>query len=104
MPRSFSATRLSIAPRSAAVVCRRTAYSATGEPPLKDTPALEARDGPLRIAPTVNGPLKLEGNAEIVTGTGHTIDRTTRVFLCRCGHSANKPFWDSSHKRVGFVG
>ncbi len=46
----------------------------------------------------------VEGNAEIVTGTGHTIARTTKVFLCRCGHSANKPFCDGSHKRVGFVG
>nr|WP_246804860.1 CDGSH iron-sulfur domain-containing protein [Mesorhizobium mediterraneum] len=50
------------------------------------------------------GPLKLEGNLEIVTGTGHTVDRTQRTFPSLCGHSANKPFCDNSHKRVGFVG
>ncbi|MER9642408.1 CDGSH iron-sulfur domain-containing protein [Mesorhizobium sp. M0239] len=56
------------------------------------------------MTPTTNGPLKLEGNLEIVTGTGHTVDRTQRAFLCRCGHSANKPFCDGTHKKVGFVG
>ncbi|RUU10012.1 CDGSH iron-sulfur domain-containing protein, partial [Mesorhizobium sp. M6A.T.Ca.TU.002.02.2.1] len=82
----------------------KSGFAATGEPALKDTPALDARNGPLTVTPTKNGPLKLEGNVEIVTGTGHTVDRTQRTFLCRCGHSANKPFCDGSHKRVGFVG
>lgn len=82
----------------------KSGFAATGEPPLKDTPALETRNGPLEVTPTTNGPLKLEGNLEIVTGTGHTVDRTQRAFLCRCGHSANKPFCDGTHKKVGFVG
>ncbi|RVA87385.1 iron-binding protein, partial [Mesorhizobium sp. M7A.F.Ca.US.006.04.2.1] len=54
----------------------KSGFAATGEPQLKDTPALEARNGPLKVTPTTNGPLKLEGNLEIVTGTGHTVDRT----------------------------
>ncbi|TIL66127.1 CDGSH iron-sulfur domain-containing protein [Mesorhizobium sp.] len=82
----------------------KSGFTATGEPALKDTPALDARNGPLTVSPTKNGPLKLEGNLEIVTGTGHTVDRTQRTFLCRCGHSANKPFCDGTHKKVGFVG
>ncbi|UCI30939.1 CDGSH iron-sulfur domain-containing protein [Mesorhizobium sp. B4-1-4] len=82
----------------------KAGFTATGEPTLKDTPALEARDGQLNVTPTTNGRLKIAGNLEIVTGTGHTIDRTTVAFLCRCGHSANKPFCDGSHKKVGFIG
>lgn len=81
----------------------RSGFTATGEPPLKETPALEARNGPLKVTPTTNGPLRLEGNVEIVTGTGHTIDSTQRTFLCRCGHSANKPFCDGTHKKISFV-
>jgi CDGSH-type Zn-finger protein len=45
----------------------------------------------------------VEGNLEIVSGTGRRIEQTTRAFLCRCGQSQSKPFCDGSHKRVGFV-
>jgi len=78
-------------------------FSATGEPPIAESKPLEARDGPLRIEPQKDGPLKVVGNLEIVSGTGHTVDRVTETWLCRCGHSQNKPFCDGSHRKVGFV-
>jgi CDGSH-type Zn-finger protein/uncharacterized Fe-S cluster protein YjdI len=77
-------------------------FAATGEPPTQDTQPLAVRNGPLRVTPTTDGPLKVEGSLEIVTGTGRTILRTTETYLCRCGASANKPYCDGSHKRVGF--
>jgi CDGSH-type Zn-finger protein len=44
----------------------------------------------------------LRGNVTIF-GQDHTLVRQdTRVALCRCGASANKPFCDGSHHRVGF--
>ena len=82
----------------------KAGFAATGEPASKDSVALEARNGPIKVTPQPNGSLKVEGNLEIVSGTGRTVDRVTKVFLCRCGHSRNKPFCDGSHKTAGFVG
>ncbi|MDE2944386.1 MAG: CDGSH iron-sulfur domain-containing protein [Gemmatimonadota bacterium] len=47
------------------------------------------------------GPLCLSGRIQVEVG-GETVADTDDVALCRCGHSANKPFCDGSHNRVGF--
>lgn len=78
-------------------------FTATGEPLPKDFVALEARNGPVNVEPTLNGSLKVTGNLEIVTGTGKTVNKVTQVWLCRCGQSKNKPYCDGSHKAAGFV-
>jgi CDGSH-type Zn-finger protein/uncharacterized Fe-S cluster protein YjdI len=79
-------------------------FTASGEPPTGTaTDALAVRDGPLHIDPQLNGPLRVRGNLEIVSGTGRMVARTTSTTLCRCGHSQNKPFCDGSHARVGFI-
>jgi CDGSH-type Zn-finger protein/uncharacterized Fe-S cluster protein YjdI len=80
------------------------AFSATGEPATKESEALAVRGGALTVTPAPNGPLRVQGPLEIVTGTGRTILRTTEAYLCRCGASANKPYCDGSHKKIGFVG
>jgi CDGSH-type Zn-finger protein/uncharacterized Fe-S cluster protein YjdI len=77
-------------------------FSATGEPPSGSTDALPARDGPLAIDPQTNGPLRVRGNLEIVSGTGRVVARVTSAYLCRCGGSANKPFCDGTHAKIGF--
>jgi len=77
-------------------------FVATGEPPDHESDALAHRDGPLQVKPTRNGPLHVIGNLEVVSGTGRTLDRVTETWLCRCGHSNNKPFCDGSHLVVGF--
>lgn len=79
-------------------------FSASGEPPTgTQTDALEVRDGPLQIDPQLNGPLRVRGNLEIVSGTGRMVARVTSAYLCRCGQSQNKPFCDGSHAKVGFI-
>jgi CDGSH-type Zn-finger protein/uncharacterized Fe-S cluster protein YjdI len=77
-------------------------FSATGEPPTGKTEALPARNGVLAIDPQTDGPLKVRGNLEIVSGTGRAVARVTLAYLCRCGGSANKPFCDGTHARIGF--
>jgi CDGSH-type Zn-finger protein/uncharacterized Fe-S cluster protein YjdI len=78
-------------------------FTASGEPATIDTPALDARNGPVNLQPQPNGPLVFRGNVEICSGTGRTVKRSRGDALCRCGQSANKPFCDGTHKRVGFV-
>ena len=77
-------------------------FVATGEPASKESPALDARDGPLTVTPTKDGSLLVEGNLEICSGTGRTIERARKTWLCRCGHSSNKPFCDGTHRKIGF--
>jgi CDGSH-type Zn-finger protein/uncharacterized Fe-S cluster protein YjdI len=77
-------------------------FSATGEPPTGKADMLAVRDGPLAIDPETDGPLQVRGNLEITSGTGRVVARVTAARLCRCGASANKPFCDGSHARVGF--
>lgn len=79
-------------------------FIATGEPITQESTPLEARGGPVRLQLLPAGPLKAEGNLEVLSGTGRTLQRSRRVFLCRCGASANKPFCDGSHSRAGFTG
>jgi len=57
-----------------------------------------------KITVKSNGSIRVEGDFEIVDqqGAAFGLGGRTAVSLCRCGHSADKPFCDGSHKRVGF--
>jgi CDGSH-type Zn-finger protein len=83
-----------------------------------DEPPAAATPGAARIGVRRNGPYVVEGGATLVRkaivsseyGESLAWRRDTRVptdptfRLCRCGQSANKPFCDGSHARVGFDG
>lgn len=57
-----------------------------------------------RVTVQNNGSLRVEGDFEIVDAEGKPFGLAgrTRVTLCRCGQSANKPFCDGGHKACGF--
>jgi len=48
-----------------------------------------------------DGPYHLRGT--LVLSRGGDRSDETRMALCRCGASANKPFCDNSHKAIGFA-
>lgn len=54
------------------------------------------------IVATTHGPYECRGELEIVTADGQVLSRTTEAWLCRCGHSANKPYCDGSHSKMEF--
>jgi uncharacterized Fe-S cluster protein YjdI len=65
--------------------------------------------GPQETGPEVsevelrlNGPLFVRGNFRVVDASGDVVREATRMALCRCGNSANKPYCDLSHRRVDF--
>jgi CDGSH-type Zn-finger protein len=49
-----------------------------------------------------DGPVNMSGDIEVVSGAGDVLAAAKRISLCRCGASANKPFCDGSHSKVGF--
>lgn len=66
-------------------------------------------DGPEETVPeeniitvACNGPLYLRGNIEILDSKGSVLLKDTRVALCRCGRSKNKPLCDGRHESTGF--
>jgi CDGSH-type Zn-finger protein len=52
-----------------------------------------------------NGPIRIEGDFEIVDQQGKTYGLAGRtvISLCRCGHTDNSPFCDGAHKRHNFA-
>ena len=55
------------------------------------------------VEPRPNGPLFVRGSVRIVGPEGELIREDTRLALCRCGASQNKPFCDGTHRRIGFT-
>ncbi|WP_412067973.1 CDGSH iron-sulfur domain-containing protein [Rubrivirga sp. IMCC43871] len=50
-----------------------------------------------QIVVGADGPLYVSGDVTVQTVDGEVLLRDTRVALCRCGLSANKPLCDNSH-------
>lgn len=54
------------------------------------------------VTVAADGPLYVRGDVVLKEYDGTTVLEDTRVALCRCGESRNKPFCDNSHENSGF--
>ncbi|MEM7351277.1 MAG: CDGSH iron-sulfur domain-containing protein [Acidobacteriota bacterium] len=66
-------------------------------PQLRDG---DAASGQLKVTLAKNGPLILDG--PLTLQGGEDTCSGSRGALCRCGASANKPFCDGAHAKIGF--
>ena len=55
------------------------------------------------ITPLQDGPYEVVGEVTVTAPDGSVIKQTEKCFLCRCGHSGNKPFCDGTHRRIGWT-
>jgi uncharacterized Fe-S cluster protein YjdI len=69
-----------------------------------DGGAQEAIPAETVVEALADGPLAVRGNLRIIGPDGTTLRQATRVTLCRCGQSSNKPFCDGTHLKIGFHG
>lgn len=70
--------------------------------PAADSLNTVSEGGTLHIDAQVDGCLHVSGAMHILNENGETIFAGDETWLCRCGHSANKPFCDGTHTRIGF--
>jgi uncharacterized Fe-S cluster protein YjdI/CDGSH-type Zn-finger protein len=56
------------------------------------------------ILPVPDGPLLLRGSLRLLDEAGNVVSTETRLALCRCGASRNKPYCDNSHRAPGTAG
>ena len=57
-----------------------------------------------KVVISENGPLFIPASVDLVNSDGKIFKVNEDKYLCRCGHSKNKPFCDGSHMNKGFIG
>ncbi len=57
-----------------------------------------------KVTSIKNGPLKVGGGVKVedAQGVEKVFEESQDAWLCRCGKSANKPYCDGTHSKVGF--
>ncbi|SHI43608.1 (4Fe-4S)-binding protein [Desulfosporosinus lacus] len=56
----------------------------------------------VKIKVSANGPLFIEGPTVVIGLDGKPLKEGSRIALCRCGLSENRPFCDGVHRKKGW--
>ena len=58
----------------------------------------------VKITCRPNGPYLVDGDVELFDTAGNRVDTAgkSKIALCRCGASGNKPFCDGTHELISF--
>lgn len=88
----------------AALVAEVAARCPTGalHAALRDAAAAAEAANAVTITLQAAGPLYVRGPVRVELEDGTVLAEDERVALCRCGNTANAPFCDGSHRRLGF--
>ena len=57
-----------------------------------------------KVEVLVNGPLLVHGQLVVTGSDGQVETKKRTTAFCRCGASANKPYCDGEHNKIGFEG
>jgi len=68
----------------------------------KDSKSEESAPAENAVEIAADGPLYCQGALVIQAADGSELQRDTRIALCRCGASENKPFCDGAHTEAEF--
>ncbi len=62
----------------------------------------EAPAGEVSFEVTTDGPIHARGDLTILDAEGGVLRKGSRLALCRCGNSGNRPSCDGSHRAAAF--
>lgn len=83
---------------------KTSGFADPGEAKPSEPVAELTESGPVTFSMIPNGPLIANGPLTVQNAAKEPISAGVEAALCRCGHSANKPYCDGSHNAAGFIG
>lgn len=81
----------------------RIKFEASGSVLEPQTEITAMGGGKLEVKVGTNKSLQFTGNFTVLNSEGEAVFQGDKQWLCRCGHSSNKPFCDGTHKTINFV-